>query len=159
MLSQNGELEMKKLLVLGFAAMMITAIGATCVFARGTENDVLEHTSGMMLLNHLHNYCNEACDHVDENHDGICDQCGRYHANSDGSTANTQVPCTHIDVDHNGYCDVCGTYHGNANGNISNANQENCPDFIDNDGDGYCGHHAQRMQQRQGNGHHYGRHH
>lgn len=152
---------MKKLLALGIASMILTAVGVTCVFANEHDEACVMHSQGTDLLQHMHQYCAEACDHVDENNDGICDHCARFYFNNsqDDVQPAMHAPCVHVDADQDGYCDDCHEYQGSLNGTVQNHGQQNCVDFVDNDGDGFCDHHAQRTTQGQGYGHHHGRHH
>jgi hypothetical protein len=75
---------------------------------------------------------------VDEDGDGVCDNCGSVPGSGMGSqNGNGAMGSNFIDEDGDGVCDVCGNVPGSGMGS-QNGNGTMGSNFVDEDGDGIC---------------------
>ncbi len=132
---------MKKILIVLLTAAMSISVLGVGVFAHGHHRRTVST-----------NYAGNHCGFIDENCDGICDNC---------STGSGMVGCTghctsyiengmcdcntvvyaYIDTNKNGFCDNCGGVNRSSGARYYNSickcTKTVC-NFIDEDGDGLC---------------------
>lgn len=143
----NGGFIMKKLLLGVLAGVLVFSAGSIQVSAAchgagrhcgtaGTRNCVAGDTTD----------CGRYC-YLDEDEDGICDNCGESHRNCLDGSENCFV-----DEDNDGICDNCSTHHSCGAAGYGQGSQ-----YIDSNNDGICDNYAAGQSAgRGGRGGHHG---
>lgn len=110
---------MKKLLSIVTALALTVGAAGMTVSAHGGHHRGGRHSGTQTKTVY---YCKNDCSYVDEDGDGVCDNC-------DSIGWYCSKNCAYADEDGNGICDNCGTHRYYC--------KDGCA-YIDEDGDGIC---------------------